>query len=440
MERLPHGTLLTTDSGQTLKVLGLLGAGGQGEVYEVDQSGQRYALKWYFAPTRDPRSQLQAQQQRDALKTYIIPRGAPDQRFVWPLDFVDAEHGTGTFGYVMQLWPAGYETLERLVCGRVPTSDRILATAALGIVDAFRKLHLSGSVYKDINLGGFAFDPKTGDVLVVDNDNVRTNGTPGAILFPGFGAPEVVMGRSPCTTVTDDHALAVLLFFLFCRGNPMEGARELINCYDLTATRELFGDGALFVFDPKNDGNRPVVGVHEAVLRNWPALPGEMQAAFMRAFGEGLHDPTKRLTDGEWVHVLSRFRDALFECSSCRRETVYAREALKGGEALTCVWCEKPQQLPPRMKIGTSVIMLSPAARLFPHHLGETANFSAPVAALSPHPTKKNTWGLKNLSAKPWSYTANDGRMQDVQPGQSAPIRDGLRINFGRVEGEIRAS
>ena len=220
----------------------------------------------------------------------------------------------------------------------------------------------------------------------------------------------------------------------------MEGARELINCYDLTATRELFGDGALFVFDPKNDGNRPVVGVHEAVLRNWPALPGEMQAAFMRAFGEGLHDPTKRLTDGEWVHVLSRFRDALFECSSCRRETVYAREALKGGEALTCVWCEKPQQLPPRMKIGTSVIMLSPAARLFPHHLGETANFSAPVAALSPHPTKKNTWGLKNLSAKPWSYTANDGRMQDVQPGQSAPIRDGLRINFGRVEGEIRAS
>ncbi len=37
-----------------------------------------------------------------------------------------------------------------------------LATAALGIVDAFRKLHLSGSVYKDINLGGFAFDPKTG--------------------------------------------------------------------------------------------------------------------------------------------------------------------------------------------------------------------------------------------------------------------------------------
>ncbi|MDP3505658.1 MAG: hypothetical protein Q8S33_35275 [Myxococcales bacterium] len=439
MERLTQGTKLTTDSGQMLRVIGLLGAGGQGEVYEVDQAGQRYALKWYFAPSRDPKAQLQAQQQRDALKSYLIPRGAPDQRFVWPLDFVEGEPGSGTFGYVMRIWPPGYETFERLVCGRVPTSDRVLATAALGIVDAFRKLHLSGSVYKDINLGGFAFEPNTGDVLVVDNDNVRTNGAPGAILFPGFGAPEVVMGRAPCTTVSDDHSLAVLLFYLFCRGNPMEGARELVNCYDLAATRELFGEKAVFVFDPKDTSNRPVVGVHEAVLRNWPALPRQMQEAFVRAFTEGLHDPSKRLTDGEWVHVLSQFRDSLFECSHCHRETIYAREALKDGAALTCVWCDKPLQVPPRMKIGSAVILLSPEARLFPHHLGETANFSAPIAALVPHPTKKNTWGLKNLSTRAWSYQAGDGRTQDVQPGQACPVRDGQRINFGRAEGEIRA-
>jgi DNA-binding helix-hairpin-helix protein with protein kinase domain len=307
-------------------------------------------------------------------------------------------------------------------------------------VDAFRKLHLSGSVYKDINLGGFAFDPKIGDILVVDNDNVRTNGAPGAILFPGFGAPEVVMGRSPCTTASDDHSLAVLLFYVFCRGNPMEGARELVNCYDMTATRALFGEEALFVFDPKNDANRPVAGVHDSVLRNWNALPAVLRTAFMRAFTEGLHNPARRLTDGEWMQALSAFRDSLFACGHCGRETAYDRDVLKAGDALSCVWCKRQLTPPSRMKIGSAIVMLSPRMRLYPHHLGSTADFSAPVAELAAHPSKPNTWGLKNLSARPWSYSVEGGATHTVEPGQSVPIREGLQIQFGRVQGTVRAS
>jgi DNA-binding helix-hairpin-helix protein with protein kinase domain len=439
MQRLPEGKMLDTDAGERVRVLRLLGAGGQGEVYEVDQDGARYALKWYYPPARDARAQAQAQEQRAALRDYILPKGAPDPRFVWPLAFLEGPAGSGTFGYLMNLWKPGYETLERLVCGHTKTNDRVLATAALGIVDAFRKLHLSGAVYKDINLGGFAFDPKTGDVLVVDNDNVRTNGTPGAILFPGFGAPEVVMGRAPCTTSSDDHSLAVLLFYVFCRGNPMEGARELVNCYDMTATRALFGDEAVFVFDPKDESNRPVAGVHDSVLRNWTALPAILRDAFSRAFSEGLHDPSKRLTDGEWVSVLSSFRDSLFECGHCKHETAYDREALKAGAKLACLWCKRDLTPPARMKIGDAIVMLSPQTRLYPHHLGETADFGSPVAELVQHPTRLNTWGLKNLSSRPWSYTIAEGATHTAEPGQSVPIRDGLVIQFGRVQGAVRA-
>jgi eukaryotic-like serine/threonine-protein kinase len=137
-QRLAAGTILYTDNGDALKVSRLLGAGGQGEVYEVEQGGLHYALKWYYPPPRDARSQAQAQEQRRALKEYIIPKGVPDPRFLWSLAFVDGELGSGTFGYLMRLLDAGFETLERLVCGRVATDDRVLATAALGIVDAFR--------------------------------------------------------------------------------------------------------------------------------------------------------------------------------------------------------------------------------------------------------------------------------------------------------------
>jgi DNA-binding helix-hairpin-helix protein with protein kinase domain len=246
------------------------------------------------------------------------------------------------------------------------------------------------------------------------------------------------MGRAPCTTASDDHSLAVLLFYMFCRGNPMEGARELVNCFDLTATRALFGDEALFVFDPGNDANRPVVGVHDSVLRNWAGLPAVLRAAFTRAFTEGLHDPSRRLTDGEWMQALSTFRDCLFVCSECKRETAYDREVMKAGAALTCLWCKRPLSPPLRMKVGTHVVVLSPATRLYPHHLGDTADFSQPVAELVPHPSKPNTWGLKNLSDRAWNYSIGDGATHTAPPGQAAPIREGLTIQFGRVQGAIR--
>jgi DNA-binding helix-hairpin-helix protein with protein kinase domain len=430
---------LQTDDGDEVAVGRLLGAGGQGEVYEVTVAGRKLALKWYYPPARDAASQARAQEQRSALRDYIIPKGPPDARFVWPLSFVEGPRGSGTFGYVMEQWEPRFETLEKLVCGRVPTDDRVLATAALGIADAFRRLHLSGSVYKDINLGGFAFDPKTGDVLVVDNDNVRTNGTPGAILFPGFGAPEVVMGRAPCTTQTDDHGLAVLLFYLFCRGNPLEGALEMVHCYDLSATRALFGDQALFVFHPTDERNRPVAGVHESVIRNWATLPSMLKTAFTRAFTEGLTDPSRRLTDGEWVGVLSTFRDALHACGHCKRETAYDREVLAAGEALRCAWCKQALVLPARMKIGSHVVVLSPKAKLYPHHLGQTADFSAPVAELAAHPEKPGVWGLRNVSSKPWSSLGADGQPRTVEPGRSVTIRDGLVVNFGPVQGTVKA-
>jgi hypothetical protein len=77
--------------------------------------------------------------------------------------------------------------------------------------------------------------------------------------------------------------------------------------------------------------------------------------------------------------------------------------------------------------------------RLYPHHMGDTADFSAPVAELAAHPTKPGIWGLKNLTARPWSYNVADGPTHTVEPGQAAPIRDGLRIQFGPVQGSIRA-
>lgn len=72
--QLRKGTILTAESGNKYIVVNLLGAGGQGEVYDVECGGKHYALKWYFKGSATPR-------QKKILET-IIAKGSPDVSFL----------------------------------------------------------------------------------------------------------------------------------------------------------------------------------------------------------------------------------------------------------------------------------------------------------------------------------------------------------------------
>jgi hypothetical protein len=65
-------------------------------------------------------------------------------------------------------------------------------------------------------------------------------------------------------------------------------------------------------------------------------------------------------------------------------------------------------------------------------------DFSLPVAEVVPHPQNPQVWGLKNLSNEKWTILAQDGTPRDIEPGKSATLATGLKINFGKTEGEIR--
>ena len=72
--QLKNGTILTSESGNKYTVVNLLGAGGQGEVYDVECDGKHYALKWYFKGSATER-------QKKILES-IIAKGSPDDSFL----------------------------------------------------------------------------------------------------------------------------------------------------------------------------------------------------------------------------------------------------------------------------------------------------------------------------------------------------------------------
>jgi hypothetical protein len=60
------------------------------------------------------------------------------------------------------------------------------------------------------------------------------------------------------------------------------------------------------------------------------------------------------------------------------------------------------------------------------------------IAEVKKHPKDPTLWGLKNLSDKKWVITTSDGKMSDVEPGKNVTISNGIKINFGVIDGEIK--
>lgn len=431
-------------SGQSCKVGKFLGGGGQGEVYKAQWGDSDFALKWYY-------EQSATADQRSALEALIdLPGGKPSDKFLWPEDLAEA-NGVPGFGYIMRLRDPRYRSLTDLVMGRIQPTMLALITAGLELTKAFRSLHNKGLCYRDISFGNAFFDPNTGEVLVCDNDNVATNRTAkgGVLGTPDFMAPEIVRMQALPSTNTDMHSLAVLLFYIFHVGHPLMGKRVLaIHCWDLPARELLFGKEPVFIFDPNNHSNAAVDKAADptgeaggTAIGYWNIYPPLFRNTFAKAFTVGLRDPDARVTELEWLDTLAALRDSMFRCG-CGTPNFYDADAVKasGGRSAKCWFCGKEPKLPFRICIGKADVMLNADSQLYPHHMGDgrAYDFSKPVGEVVRHPTDPNVWGLKNVTGDKWVSTLVGGALKDVEPGRSVPLASNTKINFGKVEGEIR--
>ena len=411
------GDRIPLELGGAAKITAVLGSGGQGTVYRAEFAGKEYALKMYF-PNKLKRPELF----RDNLAR-LTEEGVADEAFLMP-KLLTAKCD-GSFGFLMELIPEEYKPFSDVLNARVRFSGLYsVVNSAIRIISAFRTLHNSGKSYQDLNDGGFFIRPSDGDVLICDCDNIAPYGEHlGIAGKPGYMAPEIVRGEKAPDKLTDRYSLAVVLFRLLLRGDPLEGSKVLKSvCLTEEAERRHYGFEPMFVYDPNNDSNRPVRGVHNNIIKFWRIMPDYIRDAFTFSFTAGIEQPQKRLIEKQWLDLLTRLRGDITACSCGSQSFLSTSE--KDDEGKIICPCGQHYPKPVTLNGAKQSILLFDGAKLFDDRLSV-------IAEVVRNKNNPGVCGLKNLSDAEWRCTLPNGTEKTIPREGAAPIFVGTSVIMG---------
>jgi len=440
------GQTVQAELGQySMKVRQKLGEGGQGEVYLVEGPNGRMVLKWYYAhqATEEQRAAI-----RDLVKIWPPLRGSPEagRRFVWPSDLATVPDSK-QFGYLMmEIDKKRFAELGEVQGRQKPQpTPKIMCEIGYQLSNSYRALHLAGYCYRDISMGNMVFDPQTGDVLICDNDNVGVNNAAQSAMLGtwDFMAPEVILGNAPPSTSSDQHSLAVLLFHLWMWHHPMHGDLECaIRSWDIPAKKRIYGEKPVFIFHPTDKTNNPNDPSYGTVRKRWDFCPPTLKALFIHAFTIGVQDPKRRVTEGEWQSVFLQLLEGALPCPSCRAENLW--DAMRVD--LTCWHCRQSIPVPGRLVVKTAAtdfhMLLTPGLKIKAFHLDPITgrkDQTAVLGELVSNPLNPAQWGIRNLTASPWTLAFANGTTIPIPPQRAGPLTAGAHIRIDGCEIQIRS-
>ena len=195
-----------------------------------------------------------------------------------------------------------------------------------------------------------------------------------------------------------------------------------MTVWQLLSTVRVF---TIFIYDPKNDKNRPHPEAQPNVIKRWGMYPPDLQMAFTKAFTKGMKDINNRITEVEWEETLVRVRGMLVVIDGREQFiNVYAKQKLPEG----CRIIQFPEY----------VVALANNSKIYQCHVDQySADYMTIAGVVKASLSNKNVLGLGNLTNKVWNVKTPDGQVVEVKPNAYAKLDPGMEIDFGGTIGKI---
>lgn len=446
------GDVIIAGNGRQYVLLERLGRGGQGIVWKVCDRQTRvlYAYKEYEHNANTIKSNI-----KDLIEigTFYDKDHKPVDPLVTPIALVETDGER--FGYIMELvdlknyttvlkaWddPAKYPSC-RAICKIMMNFSRVLDT-----------LHITyGMSYKDVNEGNIFFDPITGDIKIIDNDNIGYSSKGTIKGTPGYRAPEIVLGDVPDHN-SDRFSLAVFAYRLLTGGYPFDGPMTDSYCTKTGSTiwdaeKVVYGSNAVFSWDPIDKRNCLENSTDMRLKRQaefWKMLPRNLKDLFISTFATNLPKERRaeRPTNIEWYDAFAELERTLIKCPHCGAMT------FKGSGR--CFGCGEPMNNGGRVSSGHAAslsagtgqrhcvklkaLSAGERARELTLHVGDVVRDDdlskhLPSGSIFKilYNIKNGKMGIKNLSDLTWKIAYANNTRITRRPGEIAVLESGMKI------------
>lgn len=417
---LANGRVLQTTDGTPFTITALYEKRNRFEIYNISIGGEDKIFTRF----------IDCEDEKKSFYEKLASKKIATAETNWPVAFCNNPL-ENIYGFISNAMPKDYTTLSDLLYKRTSLfSLKTEIDICLNLASLFGKLCEKGYYVSNITESDIAFNTTNGAVFL----NVFSGITNQQTIRPSssikFIPPEYYhQNGKNILPESARYILAVIMFIIFFRAHPIEGAKAHSKAY--LSKEELYNlylKAPVFMLDPNDDSNRPSEYIYSKLSEKWNSFPEFIKDLFIQSFAKDtIKDPLARPDELKWINELVRMRSFSFACT-CSSILTLSEEG-KG----TCSNCKKAFEVACKIQLKNYTIPAINKTRIYRCQVTDdytTANATQPVGVIVANPSNPQLLGFKNMTGETLVCTTSDGNQKLIAHSETAPIISGVSVEI----------